>query len=84
MILAIKLIFIDTTLINVQFRYIDVDAQEPPQAIESKGKGEKLRKESTKDVNLECDGILMSQLLGQIKGLRNILGMFDWSYRYAV
>lgn len=43
--LAMKLIIIHITLINVQFRYIDIDAQKSPQANDLKTEGERKRTE---------------------------------------
>lgn len=82
MILAIKLIIIHITLIYVQFRYVDIDAQEPAQTIEGKRKVNK-RAAIRKVIRILI--IISPWPRANIKGnKRCLLGMLDGSDGDAV
>lgn len=74
MIFAIKLIIIHITLINVQFRHVDVDAEEAAQAA--------IRRKENRE-KFDFDSINYWAINSPNQTV-NILGMFDWRYGYAV
>lgn len=70
MIFAIKLIIIHITLINVQFRHVDVDAEKAAKAAST----EKMIREKI----FRYQSIInWTNCLRKQRAIRNILGMFD-------